>query len=212
MSQEPTLRDQLIKLLFEYGYTERVIGNSLGITESMVKSTISRYGLTENNELLFPLNLMCIIFKDYLIEDMDYALEHFKDNLFSLLKNKKSSGFNKNESLTIIKYYYDGKSLEEIGDELGVSKQRVQQLKTSAIKKLRFLNNIYYLLGKIDEPVKNDSIDMLGLSPRTYNTLTGLGIKSVDTLRKMGYEKFLTIEGFGPKCIAELVNCLINYK
>ena len=132
--------------------------------------------------------------------------------MFSLLENKDVSGLTKNEALVLIKYYNNGKKLEDIGEEIGVSRQRVQQLRLSAIHKLRFLNNIHYLLGKTSEPVVNDSLDMLGLTTRTYNILTNQGINSINTLRKMGYESFFNIKGIGKEGVAEIVNCLINYK
>ena len=67
------------------------------------------------------------------------------------IKNKDilkilTRGLNKKERLIIIQYYYENKSMEEIGDSIGLSESRVSQMHTSIMSRIKDRIN-----GKGDE-------------------------------------------------------------
>ena len=84
---------------------------------------------------------------DVLIDDK-YEEIHEKSNLIQLkeiFKEILSNGFTENEIIVLTKRFgldgYEILSLEDIGKELGVTRERIRQIQAKALAKLRMFNN-----------------------------------------------------------------------
>ena len=127
------------------------------------------------------------------------------------------------DELKVMKMRANGKTLQEIGNEIGVSKERVRQicvflanriyrnegnrlLLTEGIKgncKLQLRLNANVTLSGFGEDDET-SVALLGLSERTYNALTASGYQTVGDIRSLKRSDIQKIKKLGNKGIREV--------
>ena len=98
-------------------------------------------------------------------------------------------------------------SLQEIGNQLGITRERVRQREMRAIERLRNYRKINF--NKIDI---NERVENLGLSERCANCLDSYGLYTLKELREFcnryGTERLFIIRGFGTKSRGEVEELL----
>ena len=119
------------------------------------------------------------------------------------------SKLNERERTIILGYYSDGRTLQELGDQLGISRERVRQIKEKRVKRLRNRTVVRYVLeglsfmqeyfdlirgleGRIDELTAENERLKRQLSGETEETVAEKGDKEeLDriALESMGFPK-----------------------
>jgi predicted DNA-binding protein YlxM (UPF0122 family) len=131
-----------------------------------------------------------------------------------------------NRSRVIIQQHYGNNlTYEKIGEELHITRQRVQQLVKKALRELMRSNRSIYLYNGLEgareliEKTKNmplieeldvykpepDYISKLRLSKRTYNTLIRNNIKTIGQLMSMSEEDLYNLPRMGEKTLHEIM-------
>ena len=117
----------------------------------------------------------------YLLEEMDFAEEEINfianqlltETIDNFINNLQSMLLDFNDGQRLFKILYsiyglDGdqsKTLQIIGEQLEISRERVRQLKEKAIKKLRSTNN----LSKWETSFKSETINLLKQNTKNNN-------------------------------------------
>lgn len=115
--------------------------------------------MKKNEDNFFPLNLINEL-EIELQNDDGYLFNHFEENLTALKERKVSNSLSDREIEFIYAYYKDLKTLENIGDTIGISRERVRQIICKAIYKLRRYKPIFiygyenYLLKETNQELK----------------------------------------------------------
>lgn len=135
-------------------------------------------------------------------------------------------------------YYRDGLTQLQIGEQLGISGTRAAQIKDRALEALkRHWNDILCVpyskymkaLEKIseleyeikdsrfeeEEKKEREAVDktpvvLLGLSKRSCNALTRVGVKDVGQIRKLTVRDLQDIRGLGAESINEIIRTMEN--
>ena len=143
------------------------------------------------------------------------------------------------EEALIIKRYKEHMTLDECGDSIGRSRERVRQIIKTGIRKLRhptrtvYIRKGYYGLlkeqeqqrievekqkklseEKYHELLSNIRISECGLSVRTANCLTRAGLYNLYDVLKLiddRYEDFVKIRNLGVRCQYEVISKLEEY-
>lgn len=185
--------------------------------------------------LEYPYNLI----KDLELEPCE-CFEHFNERLEFLLQKFVITD---REEKIIRLYYIDGKTFEEIGKEFGVTRERIRQIQTKAIKKLKLFAKYFYggkwcLMEDLAKeeyqkyletqksywkyesakqyilqyesgiflPIKEQKIDNLDLSMRSYNCLKRAGIRTIGDLLELNYNDLFKIRNMGRKSMKEVLD------
>lgn len=159
------------------------------------------------------------------------------------------------EKIIICERYRCYKTLEEIGKELNVTRERVRQIESKALRKLGTRKNIilnkknkYDKIRQLEENEiraklkaemsyevaleiikehaiennmnvetlvsgvdRDDLIDNLNLSVRSYNGLKRAGIDTISQIKKLSYPEIANIRNLGKKSANEIVDKLKDY-
>ena len=181
-----------------------------------------------------------------LIEDLELepceCFEHFNERLEFLLTKLVITD---REEKIIRLYYIDGKTFEEIGKEFGTTRERIRQIQTKAIEKLKLFKKYFYVgkwclmedLAKEEYqkyletqksywkyesakqyilqyesgtflPLKEQKIDNLDLSMRSYNCLKRAGIRTIGDLLNFTYYDLIKIRNLGRKSMKEILDTI----
>ena len=185
--------------------------------------------------LEYPYNLI----KDLELEPCE-CFEHFNERLEFLLT--KSTITDREEKIIRL-YYIDGKTFEEIGKYFGTTRERIRQIQTKAIKKLKLFKKYFYggkwcLMEELAKeeyqkyletqkpywkyesakqyifqyesgvflPIREQKIDNLDLSVRSYNCLKRAGIRTIGDLLNFTYNDLFKIRNLGRKSLKEVLD------
>lgn len=141
----------------------------------------------------------------------------------------------------IVKQRADGKTLEEIAAQYGVTRQRISQIEAKALFKLMYVSKSRLITETIKEleierdsyireykeklkflmpntelpPVPPSALDLtiefLDLSVRSYNILKHANINKVSDLVSLDYNSVLNLKHMGRKSMEEIVYKLKDY-
>lgn len=129
----------------------------------------------------------------------------------------------------LIKRYKYGLQLEELGQEYGVTRERIRQLETLALRALiapprhvqmlqsginEYCTHLQTTSPSQSSGLKNTctttSLADLQLSIRTYNCLLRGGIDTVEKLNAATDDDIMRIRNLGKRCYAEIYNILVK--
>lgn len=181
-----------------------------------------------------------------LIEDLELepceCFEHFNERLEFLLTKLVITD---REEKVIRLYYIDGKTFEEIGKEFYVIRERIRQIHSKAIEKLKLFKKYFYsgkwcLMEELAKeeyqkfletqksywkyetakqyilqyesgvflPIREQKIENLELSMRSYNCLKKTGIRTIGDLLKFTYDDLFNIRNMGRKSMKEVLDAI----
>jgi len=110
-----------------------------------------------------------------------------------------------------------GHTLEEVGQEFGVTRERIRQIEARAYEKIREISVIFHQGKK--KPIKKIMVDLngikvrwLSLSTRTANSLEKGNIDTIGKLTEKynkGKNSLLELEGMGQKGLDEIQELLL---
>lgn len=92
------------------------------------------------DKVSYPDNLIEVLFGDCELVDINYIEEHFEENIKEVFET-----ISEREQLVIELRYIEGYTLEAIGNQLVVTRERVRQIESRAIRRLRHPARLYKL-------------------------------------------------------------------
>lgn len=169
-------------------------------------------------------------------------LQPFNEDSIELIKYFLDKNLNERERKIIEKRFgldCNKMTLEDIGKEFGVTKQRIRQIETNILRKLKLKSRILGFLYKsadelfskytkqilidIGEQIESKKIeikigDILSMSieeadfsTRTYRCLNRAGILKISDLVQKKENELMWIRNFGVGCLKEIKKFLDNY-
>ena len=187
--------------------------------------------------LEYPYNLI----KDLELEPCE-CFEHFNERLEFLLTKFVITD---REEKIIRLYYIDGKTFEEIGKYFGTTRERIRQIHSKAIEKLKLFKKYFYggkwcsmeELAKEEYkkfletqksfrtyesakqyilqyesgvflPIREQKIENLDLTMRSYNCLKRAGIRTIGELLNFSYYDLIKIRNLGRKSMKEILDTI----
>lgn len=158
----------------------------------------------------YPMNLLEDIFGreiDFeLAGDFDGTLEYVLHTL------------NERERDIVLRRYKDKKTYEQCSKPYGVTRQRIRQIETKALKKLKYREEMlqygiekYIDFIKAIKSVPNLPIEAINLSCRIYSCLKRSGIDTIGQLIQLEPEQLAQVRNLGKKAYREIVDKLVVY-
>ena len=163
-------------------------------------------------------------------------IDFSENNIIDLLNNVLTGLFDREAFILKNRYldcdFEDRKTLAEIGSILGITRERVRQLESQAIKKLshpsrlklvneKLINIIFKgeQSSKIKEKVgmaekqqiSNTPLSEIEMSVRALNCLRGAGIRTLGELANKTESEMLSIRNLGKKTMGELRRILDSF-
>lgn len=153
--------------------------------------------------------------------------EDITKTFFWVLNNLRGvSNVNPKYKQAMILYFYTGLTYDEVGEKLGVTRERVRQMNVKTLRIIRGNHGVAFKIGldnylkelkEKEEYVKSDNyipLEELGmLSVRTYNVLKRAGINDLESLYAE-YEKdrlMSTIRNMSARGLEEVKSVLKQY-
>lgn len=158
-------------------------------------------------EKCYPVNLVLKAFPGASIKDINMdALE------------EAMSGLKGRDQGILLKRYKYGMSLESVGRDYGVTRERIRQIEARAIRALRRHGEIVEspLMAEVkrlraennrlraDFRYEDKPIEALGFSTRTYNCLKRSGVNTVEELSLISKSDLMCMRNMGMKSINEV--------
>jgi transcriptional regulator with XRE-family HTH domain len=135
------------------------------------------------------------------------------------------------EALCVDRYFRQYMTLEDIGREFDVGRERIRQILAKAGRKLRHPSRLKYIMNgldykdrineeyekrraelileevehKLNECLDEKPIDILDLSVRSYNCLKRAGIETLGQLRACDIEELMNMRNLGRKSLEEIL-------
>jgi transcriptional regulator len=127
--------------------------------------------------------------------------------LYGLLK--VASCFLEQREYEILKLRIEGKTLQEIGVEFGISRERVREIEAKTLRNLERIEGIKVLIDKIEEKMTRFSIDNRTdiceiFDIKIANALNKNKIKTIFDLKHFTFEKLLNIKNIGYRFAGEI--------
>ena len=129
----------------------------------------------------------------------------YKNRLQELIKN---ANLTQREVDVLRLRWGEIKTLEAIGKQIGISRSRVSQIETSAIRKLIRRVNIQSNKQEFD---LDSDISTLGISVHTYNCLKRGGVSTIRELCSRSENDLLEIRNLGKETLSEIKQVLTQY-
>ena len=147
-----------------------------------------------------------------LVSLMCEGREFNKDNLWETFEKAAEQCLKSLEKEILIDRFglLDGKykSLAKVGDKLHLTRERVRQLESTAIQKLRKTDNAnLFLKDKVIEL----SIDKIAMSNRTYHALKRANIKNITELSFYTLDEIWNFQGVWIEVFKEIIKLMFRF-
>lgn len=121
-------------------------------------------------------------------------------------------------TVDILFRYFSGETLRQIGDDYGLSGERIRQICSQSMYKMRHLltrikedTNAYGDMADMESTLQNAGIGRLydmGFSTRALNVFWEHGITTMEQLSRLSREELLEFEKLGNKTLDEIVRVM----
>lgn len=118
----------------------------------------------------YPHNLLFDIISDYSIDSTKNST-----NIIDALDKYYEKYLKERELFVVKERYIEQRTLQEVGDKLGISRERVRQIQNKALRKLKSKRNIPYII----EAIGNSSSVLDLKEKRTVNNTGGINVNEV---------------------------------